>query len=428
MPTNGRSEGRGFLTRAVQSAVSAAVAGYYAPTGRSSAQTRDALAAGGITLAGKLAQRHARNKSAASKNVSKASNTVLASAKGFSSRLAPLAIGSTVVAGRPRMTGSRLRGQRVIHRELVVPAGTGTSVTGASSFNVAYTFPLQPGLAELLPWGSTVASQYEQYHINSMVFHWVPFISTSTPGSIMMMVDYNPADLPPATETQFMDHAGATTSAAWESLSFKCDVSQMHALGPKKYIRACAVAGDIKTYDSGTFYLAVDNGTAVPWGKLYVEYDIEFFIPQLQPATYGAPNRTSYYNSTTVAQTFTSTVNTALGFDPLNGDPLSIGPAAAHIFTPPAGFYRVEASVVFKDTAAETFVANMFLVKNSVAYPNATAVFIANGAGVANQYLPVNAVWFVACSGTDTIGITANLTGAAGTLSLQTLTVSISLA
>lgn len=59
----------------------------------------------------------------------------------------------------------------------------------------------------------------------------------------------------------------------------------MHALGPRKFVRNGLVPGqDLKTTDVGTFILATVDGTAVNWGKLWVEYDFEFFEPQLNPS------------------------------------------------------------------------------------------------------------------------------------------------
>jgi hypothetical protein len=59
----------------------------------------------------------------------------------------------------------------------------------------------------------------------------------------------------------------------------------MHALGPKKFVRDCVEAGDIKTFDVGQLHVAaVSNGTPTVVGKLWLEYDIEFFVPQIEPS------------------------------------------------------------------------------------------------------------------------------------------------
>jgi hypothetical protein len=338
---------------------------------------------------------------------------------------APVAMGSKIVSRRPVIKRSAAGGQRIHNRELVV-----STVTGASTFSITNTFNVQPGLAALMPWGSTIAQQYEQYTIHSMKFIWVPFISTATPGTILMMVDYNASDPAPTTEAQFMDHAGAVTASAWETVEMQVKPSMMGALGKKKYVRPCAVAGDIKTFDSGIFYLAVDNGTAVSWGKLYVEYDIELFIPQLSPATYLKPVITSWYANTTAPFSATTTATPLrINMDPLTYDALGWNTnVTAHIFTPPAGFYRVQINLGITDTSAETLTTSLTMQKNLVVYPGTGGTFVQSQAVVANGGYNLAGDWLISCNGTDTVGFFVTVTGAAGTLAISTLNLAISLA
>jgi hypothetical protein len=60
----------------------------------------------------------------------------------------------------------------------------------------------------------------------------------------------------------------------------------LNATEKKKYIRTGGLAPnlDIKTYDSGNLHVITLDGTAVTWGKLWVEYDVELYNPQLPPS------------------------------------------------------------------------------------------------------------------------------------------------
>jgi len=51
----------------------------------------------------------------------------------------------------------------------------------------------------------------------------------------------------------------------------------------KRYIRNSALAAnlDIKTYDVGNAFVCTTDGTAVNWGKVWLEYDVTLFNPQL---------------------------------------------------------------------------------------------------------------------------------------------------
>jgi hypothetical protein len=56
-------------------------------------------------------------------------------------------------------------------------------------------------------------------------------------------------------------------------------------MGPRKYVRSGPLGPnlDIKTYDSGTLFVATVDGASgsPPWGKLWVEYDVTFSVPQV---------------------------------------------------------------------------------------------------------------------------------------------------
>lgn len=52
----------------------------------------------------------------------------------------------------------------------------------------------------------------------------------------------------------------------------------------RKFIRSLVLAPnqDIKTYDSGVVFICTADGTdATPWSKVWIEYDVELFVPAL---------------------------------------------------------------------------------------------------------------------------------------------------
>jgi hypothetical protein len=72
--------------------------------------------------------------------------------------------------------------------------------------------------------------------------------------------------------------------APWKDMHCELLPSSLHAMGPKKYVRSSALGPnlDIKTYDAGTLFVATTDGASgsPPWGKLWVEYDVTFSVPQ----------------------------------------------------------------------------------------------------------------------------------------------------
>jgi len=167
---------------------------------------------------------------------------------------------------------------RVKHKEFV------DNVVGTADFTVAEAIALNPGLVASFPWLASIANNYEQYRVNMMKFCYLTRTGTNVPGSVLMAPDYDAADSPPSSEVIMSNYQNISEDAPWKDNCCVLSPTAMHSLGPKKFVRNSDVSStDIKTYDVGNFFLATVDGTAVNWGKLWVEYDISFFVPQLSP-------------------------------------------------------------------------------------------------------------------------------------------------
>jgi len=107
---------------------------------------------------------------------------------------------------------------------------------------------------------------------------------TNVPGSILIAPDYDASDAAPVSEQILSNYAELVEDAPWKDICCNLRPAGMHALGPKKFVRNGLVPGqDLKTTDVGSIIVATVDGTAVNWAKLWIEYDIEFFEPQLNP-------------------------------------------------------------------------------------------------------------------------------------------------
>lgn len=157
-----------------------------------------------------------------------------------------------------------------------------SSITGSSAFTIAQTYAINPGLGTSFPWLATQAQGWEQYRFRRLRFIYYTRTGTSVPGSVMLVPDYDAADNAPVSEQQAMDYKDAKEEAPWV-VEFCCDLtpSALHPSG-RKFIRQGAVAStDIKTYDAGNMFIATTDGTAVNWGKVFVEYEVELAVSQL---------------------------------------------------------------------------------------------------------------------------------------------------
>jgi hypothetical protein len=171
---------------------------------------------------------------------------------------------------------------RVVHRELVASISGGST----AAFAVSSTLALNPGLSSTFPWLSTMAANWEMYRFNRLSVKYFTRCGTGTAGSVIIAPDYDAADSAPTTEQVASSYMGAVEDAPWKDITLNLRPAELHAIGPKKYVRSIALAAnlDLKTYDAGNcFVCTVDSGAAAGWGKVWIEYDVTFYSPQVNP-------------------------------------------------------------------------------------------------------------------------------------------------
>jgi hypothetical protein len=308
------------------------------------------------------------------------------------------------------MTSVDRNSRRIVHRELI---GT---VNGSIAFTVN-KYSLNPGLVRTFPWLSTQAAGWEQYRFNKLEFQFVTRTATSTVGSVIMAPDYDPLDPNPTSEAYASSYMDATENATWVDQVCRLSTKAMFPLGPRKYIRSSNIAGDLRTFDCGNFFLCtVEEVGADAIGKLWVEYDVELSVPQLVPSA-AVATRLSYYQNTGGAQALVTTVTEAVEADTVVVDALGIGTPVTGVFTPPAGTYLVTCAVCIADSAAEVMTSDLYFYKNGVIVPALVSrqYMTMPAGGVIQQHL----MTYVSCNGTDTINFAVNVTGAAGALTLR---------
>lgn len=154
------------------------------------------------------------------------------------------------------------------------------------------TYSINPGLSATFPWLSSIASRYESYIFESLSFSYKPVCPTTTPGSMMLAIDYDASDPIPPNKATIMSYQGAVRTAPWGETTFNAMGSDLRKFGVQRYIRGSATTGDIKTTDVGNFFIASQGtpGVATGLGELYVKYRVKLFTPQL--ATVAPANTT----------------------------------------------------------------------------------------------------------------------------------------
>jgi len=221
-----------------------------------------------------------QSKGKASPKTSKASTKPNQSSKASKRTMvrseAPAAYSISMQPREPRIRADS-RSCTIAHRELVC------SVTGSTNFTVSNSFALNPGIATTFPWLSTQALGWEQYRFKRLKFCYYTRCATSVPGSVILAPDYDAADSAPSSEQQALTYRDSKEEVPWVQ-TFECTLDPRALLEPagRKYVRYGNLAAnlDIKTYDGGNLHLCTIDGTAVAWGKLWVDYEVEFSVPQ----------------------------------------------------------------------------------------------------------------------------------------------------
>ena len=204
-----------------------------------------------------------------------------ANAKPQNVNAAPTAM-SLVTKTRVPAIKATPRGFVVTHREYI------QDVTAADANFRNTTFSVNPGLATTFPWLSAIAGRFESYLFRRLHFIYEPICPTTTPGAVMMAVDYDAVDTAPTSKVALMAYRGAVRSAPWNITRFDATRGDLRKFGVQRFVRTTANPAntDLKTYDVGNLQLATQNTPATPTtlGELYVEYEVEFFTPQIPTA------------------------------------------------------------------------------------------------------------------------------------------------
>jgi hypothetical protein len=162
------------------------------------------------------------------------------------------------------------------HRELVA------KVSGTANYTSS-TISINPGLSSVFPWLSSQTTGWEKYRFNSLRASFVTRTGSATVGTMMMVPDYDAADLPPPNDIAASTYHGASDDAPWKDQEVNFDMKRSKEL----FIRYGPLVAnlDVKTYDFANLFLITTDGAAVTWGRVYLEYSVTLYNSQFIQAT-----------------------------------------------------------------------------------------------------------------------------------------------
>lgn len=291
----------------------------------------------------------------------------------------------------PSMNSTLDVGTRISHHEYL------GDVSSTVLFSVS-TFAINPGMSTTFPWLSTLASSFQEYEINGLVFYFKStsanaLNSTNTAlGQIIGATQYNPYATAPANKIEMLALSAAADGKPSESNIYPVECKTGMVLYKNKLIRSGGVTDDLAKYDHGNFFLAT-NGmqAAATIGELHVVYDITLKKPKLITAPslsswYAHATSTGYTNSQPLGTVFATYLFNNLGISLPTADTIRIPGTAAVAGT------RYRARFVWTGTAAA-------YTAPTVSYTNAAAVASAytTGGSTARLGTPTDGTTSAAC-------------------------------
>jgi hypothetical protein len=163
-------------------------------------------------------------------------------------------------------------------------------VLGSVSF-VSTSYPINPGQSATFPWGSKIASLYDEYEFEYLEFYYKrevsEFSTNGQAGKVILSALYD-ATAPTPTTKQMVEDSWPHIDGmpCTEQILLRLDCARMKA-NDSHYVRYGAQPAntDLKTYDAGQLFVSTyGNTNATVVGELHVRYRVKFAEPILEPA------------------------------------------------------------------------------------------------------------------------------------------------
>lgn len=268
----------------------------------------------------------------------------------------PAAYGSSGVVTAPKINGGG--GFRVRHCEYLQQINLSTTFTPV-------VYNLNPGLVDSFPWLGQVGQLFEYYIFHTLRFGFKSRVGSNSTGQILMATQHDAADPTFASQEEMMGYAGATYANLWIDQIQDC-LRGNSSYMKKNFTRAGPLASSdgVQLYDIGNFTIvALVNTTPsnAYAGDLFVEYDVTFFKPKVQPVTsisYISTQREYKANSATSGYWADANITDENHFVPTAEEPTLVGSGAnLNITFPQVGYYTVDYNIgdnLSSTTAATT--------------------------------------------------------------------------
>jgi hypothetical protein len=185
----------------------------------------------------------------------------------------PTAYASIVGRSQRRITTNSYERVRVEHCEMF------TEVSTTVSFQ-ATEYPIQFPNTNMFPWGSEIAKRYQKYRLTRLNYIYLPSCGTTKSGNIDLVVQLDVDGPEPATLMSLMQYENKVTSSLFVPAELSVPQSELNNFKELWVSESLTQGGAPRLNSPGNLYVnAVSSDTAAVVGRLYVDYEVEFFDP-----------------------------------------------------------------------------------------------------------------------------------------------------
>jgi len=163
-------------------------------------------------------------------------------------------------------------------------ASVATSLS--SEFQLMHRIRLNPLSKGTFKWLPTIAQNFESFKFHKLRFRFENRCSTATPGSIIMSPSYDASDssAQAATESLLFQNKGTKDFSVWRSEALEVHCPSLNRLYKSHTCmsdeRFNSTTQDKKTIDPGQVFICLDGVPPATFtGKIFIDYDVEFFEP-----------------------------------------------------------------------------------------------------------------------------------------------------
>jgi len=168
--------------------------------------------------------------------------------------------------------------------------------------------PINPKINSL----AHIAAGFSYYRFKKLRFEYIPECTTGKDGRLTMAFGYDPNDttFPPNIQ-QLSAFYGACTSPFWVDCTVSVDIAKVNQMQSMRYISPNTV--EKRWTDVGILFIDAGGGSVTTtMGTVWIDYEIELFIPQPQVLNQYPTNTTVDYFELPSDQTLSNGVPLAL--------------------------------------------------------------------------------------------------------------------